>query len=199
MALGALGWDASTAMIYYAAHMATGEIELIDLAREGIVVWEDYPSDMADVGSPEERERVRALRAREATDNRTYKERMLDMERSEICNELEECGGDVRATALRLKIPERTLWGKTQRLEIDPATYRPGRYEGTAEALADCTSLDELLGLMLANDERLGDWTSLPTFGGEDPASTHEVWSWDATRMIMGTCEDDIQIVSREE
>lgn len=42
------------------------------------------------------------------------------------------------------------------------------------------------------------DWTSLPTFGGEEPRSTREVWSWDATRLLVGTCADDLEIVARD-
>lgn len=41
------------------------------------------------------------------------------------------------------------------------------------------------------------DWTSLQTFGGDEPASTAEVWSWDADSLLVGTCADDIKIVSR--
>jgi hypothetical protein len=41
------------------------------------------------------------------------------------------------------------------------------------------------------------DWTSLPTFGGNEPADTVEVWSWDADRLIVGKCYSDIRIVPR--
>ena len=41
------------------------------------------------------------------------------------------------------------------------------------------------------------DWTSLPTFGGEEPQDTAGVWSWDATRLLVGTCADDLKIVAR--
>mgnify|MGYP001558570730 CR=1 FL=1 len=30
------------------------------------------------------------------------------------------------------------------------------------------------------------DWTSLPTFGGADPGNTVGIWSWDATRLLVG-------------
>jgi len=50
-------------------------------------------------------------------------------------------------------------------------------------------------GLPFAHGER--DWSSLPTFGGDEPADTREVWSWDATRLLVGTCADDLRIVER--
>lgn len=58
-------------------------------------------------------------------------------------------------------------------------------------------SLSELCSRMRARDPSLGDWTSLPTFGGEEPDVTTGVWSWDHTHMIVGTCADDVEIVSR--
>jgi hypothetical protein len=41
------------------------------------------------------------------------------------------------------------------------------------------------------------DWTSLPTFGGEMPENTAEIWSWDADELLVGTCVDDLRIISR--
>lgn len=52
-------------------------------------------------------------------------------------------------------------------------------------------------GLPVAHGEI--DWTSLPTFGGEEPHNTVGVWSWDATRLLVGTCADDLKIVDRAE
>lgn len=42
---------------------------------------------------------------------------------------------------------------------------------------------------------------SLPTWGtdGEDPDETIMVWSWDRTRLLVGTCADDYEIVPRED
>jgi hypothetical protein len=51
------------------------------------------------------------------------------------------------------------------------------------------------LGLPVRHGEP--DWTSLPTFGGEIPDNTVEVWSWDADEMLVGTCPDDLQLVPR--
>ena len=43
------------------------------------------------------------------------------------------------------------------------------------------------------------DWSDLPTFGGPEPADTIEVWSWDATHLIVGTTADLWRIVPRDE
>ena len=58
-------------------------------------------------------------------------------------------------------------------------------------------NLDELFAMMKNNDECLPSWDSLPTFGGPDIQHTVEVWSWDETRKIVGTCSEDIEIVNR--
>lgn len=58
-------------------------------------------------------------------------------------------------------------------------------------------SLDDLLEAMLEGVD-VGPWDDLPVFGGEDPEDTRCVWSWDVDRMIVGTCADDLEIVSRE-
>jgi hypothetical protein len=60
-------------------------------------------------------------------------------------------------------------------------------------------TLDELFALMKTNDPRLPLWDSLPTFGGLEPADTCGVWSWDETRLIVGTCSSDVVIVTRDE
>lgn len=57
------------------------------------------------------------------------------------------------------------------------------------------TSLKSLMTLM-KTDGTL-DWSSLPVFGGEEPASTLGVWSWDETHLLVGECADDLAIVPR--
>lgn len=63
-------------------------------------------------------------------------------------------------------------------------------------------NLKQLL-VLLKNERRTAeeleerDWTSLPTFGGEEPADTFCVWSWDAENLLVGTCADDFRIVAR--
>ena len=39
----------------------------------------------------------------------------------------------------------------------------------------------------------------LPTFGGEPPADTDAIWSWDERHLLVGTCADDLEIVGRGE
>ena len=53
------------------------------------------------------------------------------------------------------------------------------------------------LGLPVAHGEL--DWTSLPTFGGDEPSDTSEVWSWDEDRLIVGTGANNIEIMERDE
>lgn len=40
---------------------------------------------------------------------------------------------------------------------------------------------------------------SLPTFGGEEPEDTNEVWSWDKCYLLVGTCVGDLSITRRPE
>lgn len=64
-------------------------------------------------------------------------------------------------------------------------------------AVSAATSLDELVRVLnTAQPEQGGQthaeehlMTHLPTFGGEDVRDTHNVWSWDATRMIVQQSE----------
>lgn len=68
----------------------------------------------------------------------------------------------------------------------------------TQDKVNACTDLDALLGVLTEmEDSREIDMTSLPTFGGTEPKDTSGVWSWDATRMIVGT-GSDYEIVDRE-
>jgi hypothetical protein len=65
-----------------------------------------------------------------------------------------------------------------------------------AEQIAAATSLEDLRDLFAwITDEEAAD---LPTFGGEAPVGgTNEVWSWDETRLLVGTCSEDLRIVDR--
>jgi hypothetical protein len=60
-------------------------------------------------------------------------------------------------------------------------------------------NLNELFEMMQDDDESLPSWDSLPTFGGPDIKHTTKIWSWDATRKIVGTCAYDIEIVDRDD
>ena len=73
----------------------------------------------------------------------------------------------------------------------------------TVRALRAARSLDDLLPLLLdlptggdidAALER--ETTRLPTFGGPAPRSTDGVWSWDATRLLVGH-GDGFEIIRR--
>lgn len=64
------------------------------------------------------------------------------------------------------------------------------------------TSLEGLQSAMENNEPCILDhhdqWSAnLPTFGGEAPKDTTGIWSWDETRLLIGTCADDLEIVDR--
>ena len=70
--------------------------------------------------------------------------------------------------------------------------------------MTNSTPLDELFALMTADDssvlDKHGQWRGdLPTFGGDEPNDTSEIWSWDNTRLIVGTCNNDLEIINRNE
>ena len=78
----------------------------------------------------------------------------------------------------------------------------------TTEARANIAAATSLTALMQAlrdtrsltsEEQDEINWTDLQTFGGDEPASTAEVWSWDADSLLVGTCADDLEIVSRAE
>lgn len=65
-------------------------------------------------------------------------------------------------------------------------------------------SLDGLCEAMRKDDPRFldqdGRWVDpLPIFGGEEPADTMDIGSWDETRLLVGTCAQDLQIVARKD
>ena len=43
------------------------------------------------------------------------------------------------------------------------------------------------------------NWEDMPKFGGDEPFSTREVWSWDETRVMVGTCKSDMEILDRDD
>ena len=43
------------------------------------------------------------------------------------------------------------------------------------------------------------EWDKCPLFGGEEPDDTTGILSWDPTHLLIGTCADDLQIISRQE
>jgi hypothetical protein len=65
------------------------------------------------------------------------------------------------------------------------------------QAALQPADLDELFEAMRSG--RIDCFDELPTYGGTEPDDTSGVWSWDATRAIVGNCAGDIEIISREE
>ena len=63
--------------------------------------------------------------------------------------------------------------------------------------IENATNLEELKAAMIANPS--ADWTELPEFGGDEIENPIEVWSWDETRVLVGTCADDLEILSRDD
>ena len=76
-------------------------------------------------------------------------------------------------------------------------TTTPQTLDDLLTAMQTATTADtfEALGLPVAHGQP--DWTSLPTFGGDEPHDTTGIWSWDEDRLIVGTCADDVEIVPR--
>ena len=56
------------------------------------------------------------------------------------------------------------------------------------------TSLDDLLDALISGAAELTP--DLPVFGGAEPASTIDVWSWDAQRLLV-TDDGDLCIIDR--
>jgi hypothetical protein len=55
--------------------------------------------------------------------------------------------------------------------------------------------LDDLL--IVLRDYQPESLDDLPTLGGVEPDDTEQVWSWDADRLLVGTCCADLEIVNR--
>jgi hypothetical protein len=62
-------------------------------------------------------------------------------------------------------------------------------------------TLKALFTMMKNNDLSLPEWDSLPLFNETTTniVDTSEVWSWDDTHKIVGTCPHDIKIVERDD
>ncbi len=62
-------------------------------------------------------------------------------------------------------------------------------------------TLDKLFEAIKSGElDELGeavDWAELPIYADEDWDNPTEVWSWDDTRMIRGTCTEDMKLVPR--
>lgn len=64
-------------------------------------------------------------------------------------------------------------------------------------------NLTDLLEWMRQGDDDGLEWLNrqnlIPTFGGEMPSDTSEIWSWDEEHLLIGACSDEYEIVTREE
>ena len=60
-------------------------------------------------------------------------------------------------------------------------------------------TLEELLDMIKTCDIDDRTMSDLPNFGGEMPPDTTHIWSWDEDRLLVGTCSEDYQIISRKE
>tara|TARA_R110000751_G_scaffold131171_1_gene233322 strand:- start:285 stop:602 length:318 start_codon:yes stop_codon:yes gene_type:complete len=60
-------------------------------------------------------------------------------------------------------------------------------------------NLDDLLDYITNTDIDDQTMSDLPTFGGDMPSDTTHVWSWDEERLLIGTCSEDYEIVTRKE
>jgi hypothetical protein len=62
---------------------------------------------------------------------------------------------------------------------------------------SEAENLDDLLAQIKSDALDDLDYSSLPTFGGDEPFDTRGIWSWDETRLLVGTCTDDMKIIDR--
>ena len=65
----------------------------------------------------------------------------------------------------------------------------------SAEEFVDHKTIPPWQGAPMAHGEL--DMSSLPNFGGPEPEYTFVIWSWDATRMLVGDGSADLVIVGR--
>ena len=75
----------------------------------------------------------------------------------------------------------------------------PDSYQSETIRIA-VDDLQDLLELLREVDRDIeADLSNLPTFGGQEPRQTLEVWSWDADHLLVGSCVDDMKLVTRQE
>lgn len=136
----------------------------------------------------------------QVSDEQLFEVQQAVADNSEQRMALERIRRDIRAQARALIGTERPAMTNTPVPSSTTLT--------TLDDLRDVLALDpgqdnpeissELAGRYgLPNAHGVLDWTELPTFGGEAPADTQGVWSWDATRLLVGTCASDLRIVAR--
>lgn len=67
------------------------------------------------------------------------------------------------------------------------------------EIVSAATNLEELKEILEQNELHDKTWEELPTFGGEMPFNTGGVWSWDESRVLVGTNSEDLEIMDRDD
>jgi len=73
---------------------------------------------------------------------------------------------------------------------------KPTTKPATLAELLDAMRLDHPSVMCTQHPDQWS--TDPPTFGGEEPACTLGVWSWDETHLLVGRCADELEIVERE-
>ncbi|MFB1480391.1 hypothetical protein [Corallococcus sp. RDP092CA] len=78
--------------------------------------------------------------------------------------------------------------------------YRATFHDGASEA-GPLRSLEDLAAVLQRWGHGLEGlpWAELPTFGGAPPRETAGVWSWDATRLLVGDRPDAVRLLPRLE
>lgn len=67
------------------------------------------------------------------------------------------------------------------------------RDEGWGDRIDDLSDL-----LAVLREYQPDDLDDLPTFGGNEPTDTTATWSWDAERVLVGLCVNDLTIWPRD-
>lgn len=65
--------------------------------------------------------------------------------------------------------------------------------------MKNLVELLEKIENMTDRERKDADFSSLPTFGGETPEDTSEIFSWDEESFLVQDCNGDFEIVDRED
>ena len=87
-----------------------------------------------------------------------------------------------------------------QRVGIDPNNIGLEKILEQGDLVVEAIyNLDDLLDMIKTCDIDDQTMSDLPTFGGDIPSDTTHIWSWDEDRLLIGTCSEDYEIVTRKE
>ena len=82
-------------------------------------------------------------------------------------------------------------------MALYPHAKRVGREAKEEDMNMDnIRTLDDLFDAIKRGAVDLDD--ALPVFGGAEPRDTASVWSWDPTRLLVGECVGNLEIVPRD-